>query len=497
MGITLFDSRHSTNTHNVLRYNRRIESYKCEINDDKDGKMFSVEEYNNEVEAKVLRHSASVFHEALADGEKYYHVQGDGIAYDIIYKGNTEWFGDLIPAYIGKIVPEYLSYDEEDVSSLDIDYLNSSSKYIILKVNEYSVAVARAVLRYTDKPVYFMDPRALWFLDKCDNLHIGEMPEEDEKTVYLVGALGKGYAKGDKQVNKRSDIFAFNSLYLLQYMLDGRKMEQIKYLEYPLAKSPMGIGGLLIQTAYILSFAESLGLKICYDGDVIGKFKISDLSKYFKLDFKRSDSTPENTVSIGSIAFLNILWRYYVSPGRLSTNVLQDKFLNDLDEYTEAIIKGRKSLGVLIRGTDYKTVGFVGARAQASVDDMLPMIKEWMEQGGYEVIFLATEDKDVLDQMRKEFGNKVVAIAQERHSVKDFEKGQIINELEKQLYTEDEYDARVIDTTINYYYALHLLSSCDAFMCSGHNNGWDTVNAMNDGRFERVYKFQIDAGLTF
>ena len=75
-----------------------------------------------------------------------------------------------------------------------------------------------------------------------------------------------------------------------------------------------------------------------------------------------------------------------------------------------------------------------------------------------------------------------------------FGKGQIINELEKQIYTEKEYDDRVIDTTINYYYALHLLSRCDAFMCSGQNNGWDTVNAMNGGKFERKYKFMIDCG---
>ncbi len=454
--------------------------------------MFSIEEYNNEVVAKVLEHSINVFHEALSDGDKYYHVKGDGIAYDIQYKGNTEWFGDMVPSYVGKIAPEYLEYDENDKESMDIEFLNNFSKYIILKASEYSIAVARAILKYTDKPVYFMDPRALWFLDKNENLHIGEMPEEDEKTIFLVGALGKGFVKGEPEVNKKSDIFMFHSLFIIQYLLAGKKFSQIKYIECPFEKLHVGIGGLLTQTASLMSYAEGLGLKLVYNGEMAGKFKISDLSKYFKLNFKQSDSTIENTIILETVPFLNVCWRFYNTKAKLSTNILQDTFYNELEEYTEAVIKGRKSLGVLIRGTDYKVVGFYGARAQASVDDMIPTIKEWMEQDGYEVIFLATEDKDVLDQMREEFGNKVVVIAQERHSVTEFEKGQIINELEKQIYSEEEYDARIIDTTINYYYALHLLSSCDAFMCSGQNNGWDTVNAMNAGKFERVYKFSVD-----
>lgn len=457
--------------------------------------MFSVEEYNKEVACKTLEHSAKVFHEALADGERYYHVHNaNGEDYDIQHKGNTEWFGDMIPSYVGKVVPEYLSYDEDDTSLMDIEFLGIYSKYIILKATEYSIAVARAVLRYTDKHVYFMDPRAVWFLEPHERLHIGQMPEEDDKTVFLVGALGKGYVKGEISTNKMSDIFVFHSLFLMQDLLAGRKKEDIKYVDYPIANSPMGIGGLLIQTSWIMTFANQMGWKIVYNGEKIGKYNVSALNKYFKIDFSRDDNTDENTVAI-ALPYLNTSWRFYSLSGALSEDILQKKFHEELDEYAEAIIAGRKVLGVLIRGTDYKTVGFTGARVQATVDDMVPMLKQWMEEEDYEVIFLATEDLDILNQMREVFGKKVVAIAQERHSVKEFEKGQIINELEKQLYAEDEYDSRVIENTINYYYALYLLSKCNGFMCSGQNNGWDTVNAMNAGKFEKIYRFNIDAGL--
>ena len=454
--------------------------------------MFSIEEYNSSVDAKVLRHSANVFHEALEDGDRYYHVIGDGVQYDILYKGNTEWLGDRIPAYAGTIFAEYRQYDELDAESMDLEFLNVFSQFIMLKATEYSVAVARAVLRFTEKTVYFADPRALWFLEPSDRLHIGEMPAEDDNTAFLVGALGGIFGKENARPNKISDIAMFHNLYILQNIFAGKERSQVKYLEYPMSGVKVGIGGLLMQTASVMAFAKGLGLELCYNGSTIGKFKVDDLKKYYKLDFKRSDITEDNTVRVEALPHLNTTWRFAVASCELSADVLQENFYNELEEYADAIIKGRKALGILIRGTDYKIVGFSGTRVQASVDDMLPMIREWLQEDGYEVIVLATEDKDVLDQMRGEFGDMVVAIAQERHSVSEFEKGQIINDLEKQIYTEREYDDRVIDTTINYYYALHLLSRCDAFMCSGQNNGWDTVNAMNGGKFEKQYKFMID-----
>lgn len=58
--------------------------------------------------------------------------------------------------------------------------------------------------------------------------------------------------------------------------------------------------------------------------------------------------------------------------------------------------------------------------------------------------------------------------------------GQIITEYEKEKNKED-YEAKLEDTTINYFYALYILSRCDAFLCSGQCNGWDNVLSLNGG----------------
>lgn len=93
--------------------------------------------------------------------------------------------------------------------------------------------------------------------------------------------------------------------------------------------------------------------------------------------------------------------------------------------------------------------------------------------------------------MKTEFGKKIIAVAQERHRVSDFRPGQIISELEKETIDPDKLDEMIEDTTINYFYALYMLSRCDSFMCSGQCNGWDVVNDFNDGKFQRCYKFSV------
>ncbi len=84
------------------------------------------------------------------------------------------------------------------------------------------------------------------------------------------------------------------------------------------------------------------------------------------------------------------------------------------------------------------------------------MIYEWMEEDGYDAIFLATEDQDVLDVMKEEFKGKIRVIAQERHKVSDFKDVTLISDLEKQERSGEAYDAALEDTTVNYFYALYM-----------------------------------------
>ena len=203
----------------------------------------------------------------------------------------------------------------------------------------------------------------------------------------------------------------------------------------------------------------------------------------------------ENTLKIPESAFAHLRITYFANlysmQNKMDVSILSRKFRTDLDEYYNAVFGSKKVLGILIRGTDF-VVNFSDiARRMATVEEMTPLIYQWLEEDGYDCIFLATEDKDVLAKMRNEFGSKVLVVAQERHSVSEFKSSTIISELEKEQATGQEYDAVVEDNTINYFYAVYLLSKCSSFMCSGQCNGYDMVRDFNEGGFDRIYKFQV------
>ena len=124
----------------------------------------------------------------------------------------------------------------------------------------------------------------------------------------------------------------------------------------------------------------------------------------------------------------------------------------------------------------------------AAADDMIPVIHEWIDSFGYEGIFLATEDSDILARIREEFCSFVRVIAQERHSVSELSGHMLLSELEKK--NASDYDRSVAESTVNYFYALYMLSRCSAFICSGPCNGYDLAVGFNGGRYERIRLFK-------
>ncbi|MBQ7584526.1 MAG: hypothetical protein IJT24_07925, partial [Lachnospiraceae bacterium] len=217
------------------------------------------------------------------------------------------------------------------------------------------------------------------------------------------------------------------------------------------------------------------------------------LCRYFHISPKPDDATAENTITVADLAVTNTTWYCLQFPASFDESILDDKFAAEMREYADAVLGGRKTLGVLARGTDYMTNSLGADRVHARVEQMIPVIREWMEEGGYEKIFLATEDRDNFDQMKAAFPGKIIAISQERLSVSDMKKKgtTLIYEFERKSNEGQAYADALEDTTVNYFYALYILSRCDAFLCSGQCNGWDTVRSLKNGKFERERKLMV------
>ena len=75
--------------------------------------------------------------------------------------------------------------------------------------------------------------------------------------------------------------------------------------------------------------------------------------------------------------------------------------------------------------------------------------------------------------------------------VPDFKDVTLISELEKKINPAEAYEGSVEDTTVNYIYAVYLLSKCDSLIGSGMNNGYNMAVSLNQGKYKKVYQFLV------
>jgi hypothetical protein len=254
-----------------------------------------------------------------------------------------------------------------------------------------------------------------------------------------------------------------------------------------------GIGAIMSHVVRMESFFSQASWKAYIEGDYIGKYSSKFVRSYLNLPDIPEDADDENTIIYDEILLsrLSVTYNGQHADRIIERKWFKDQLISEMDEYAEAVIGDKKTLGVYIRGTDYITTNILGVSKQATVPEMVPVIRNWMDEYSFDGIFLATEDEGVLRDMRAEFGSLVKIVAQERFSVEEFKTVKLIAELENEKYDPDEKEEHIEDMTVNYFYAMYVLSKCNSFISSGISNGVDMVKGFNQGNFRHFYQFSV------
>ncbi len=460
--------------------------------------MFRIEEYDQSISYKTLGISPGVFHDALKEDLKSksrFHVKTqDGGDFDIVYYDNND---DLEPleSYPKYQKPPFMAryeiYDENDTETLWMGFFDGVKNMVFEELNEYTIVLTKLVLSLTDIEVYCTDRRIFYFVKKQERLHVQEqLPKDLEPSTLLT--ITKELASGieDGTFRTLSSTYAFHNVFVLQWILKGRPLSQFRFITVDIDEWA-GIGAILsYYERYRIGFGR-FGLKFVHKGNGhLGKYKQDELTKYFVLDLEDVEANDENTLIVPSFMALSKTKFLKGIPHAIDESVLTPEFIAEMDEYYDGLFHDEKVLGVMIRGTDYITSGMTGDRVMASPKQMVPLIREWIEKYGFERVFLATEDADALEYMHREFGHLVVALSQERLKLSDLRQNEILSDYEKE-HAEGMYDEKLMDTTVNYFYALYMLAKCDSFICSGRCNGADIVKSLNNERFSHFYKFAV------
>lgn len=214
--------------------------------------MFKLEALNPVAEAKILRLSDQLFHEALKQipqSMERFHVKNDrGEDFDIVYWDNENDIEPIAayPKYVKPpFIARYPSYDETDTPTLYLEYLQQFERMMFEELNEYTIVLARVILTNTELDIWCRDERIYWFTGKSDRIHIVDTFPENrfaDTTLYIQGQHRCGLEDGN--FKRLSSVYAFHNVFFLQWILDGRDLENYKFLTLPISDSG-GIGALL------------------------------------------------------------------------------------------------------------------------------------------------------------------------------------------------------------------------------------------------------------
>ena len=448
--------------------------------------MLTVTDYDYNINYRKLNNDQNVFHNALKyvlKGEKRFHVEGEGYDYDLVYEDNDvrakkdPAFPDSDFFLSEMLYPPYYFYDENDLSKINMYMLEGFDEIFFEEANEYTAIIAALALKNTKMQVTCRSANMRLFPWLSDKVKYSRKPQTDN-CLYVQHEHYPYFE--DPQRYSTFDLF--HSLFIMQW-LTSEPIKNIKYLSMMIRKTE-GIGSILSTYSSISKALERYDIRPFIEPNST-RFSNELLTKYFNIGEVPEDSDENNTIYVKS--FNAFVLNHFMDMCRsdVKLNMLKDTFVQQMKEYTDQIIGDKKVLGVLLRGTDIIIANYKGSYNPASIDDCIRIIKERMEKYGYDKIFVATEDSNFLEIMLNAFPGKVLAVAQERHRISDFKGIKYISDLEKKTYSGAAYYASVEDTTVNYLYAVYILSRCESFISNCVCSGSKLVTSFNEGRFVR------------
>ena len=453
--------------------------------------MLWIEKYDEKLNCREFTFSGGIeiFHQALRAvkrGESRFHVINSvGDNFDLRYSPNDEEM-EHTEGFRRMFLPEYftmnglfLEYDENMRERLILDYFDGFERVYFTRLNEYTVVLCSILLSYTDKKIFFKDERIRWFLPDPDITVTQEFPEKPGQDYMIVcgSFLEQRIETG---LSKLYDITLFNAVFYLDALTD-LETDKIRYVVFYIDKIE-GMGALLINYLKAKRIFGRFGFQV-YLKEGSSRFSDTLLQKYFKVEAVPDDSDESNTIYIPNY-FGAVLSCPFMAmdPTCDIREVLQDDVVRQMEEYRQAVLGNQKVLGLMVSGTDYQKNQIT--QQPVSMESLISLVKEKLASDGYDRIFLATEDADKLKTLVSAFPGKIVALSQERYSLSDFNDGiNLISEMEKKNRTLEDQEALTEDTTINYFYAIYILTKCDGFLATPFTNGVRCVQTFRQDRF--------------
>lgn len=176
------------------------------------------------------------------------------------------------------------------------------------------------------------------------------------------------------------------------------------------------------------------------------------------------------------------LYQRYVIPNKKTEKYFTEEY--------ETLLKGKRVLGVLCRGTDYTEGKPAGHPVQPELEELLDKVREKYIELSCEAIYLATEEERIYKQFELTFPGKI--IVNKRHYFDDYYRIKQQNKNALISCVSFERDNDNYFKALEYFSSLNLLSKCCALV-AGNCGGSRAALYLNRNKYE--YSYLFDKGL--
>ena len=355
---------------------------------------------------------------------------------DLIY---TEWLpqGVVEKQFIECDLRKYKEY-------LDYTLVEDAEVYVISEIDEYTYEIAMLLVeKYPNKLVIFNDERISYFPELEKGVRYSKlvnMQEYINARCLWITSDGKNYESNPPEflVNIYNNINVMQSLiWCSKRECFGKKHEDYVVLIIDFRERLVGLVDYIRYAYAYYLIAKQRGWKFVIDfSHKPNQYLITESENENMWDYffePLSDMSLEDAYESASVIRTSVnnksLWDNEIFPyyrfydcidSREAMKVIK---FNRETEITidrlmpEILKKDNRVLGVILRGTDYRPEANRAAHRfqhTASLEKVIAKCKFIMKLYDYQYVFLATEDLEYFERMKKEFGDKCLYIDQKR-----------------------------------------------------------------------------------
>ncbi len=390
---------------------------------------------------------------------------------------------------------EIYEYDE----GLDFELLSRADAYVFEEYEEYTAFIYEVLNRkFPNKKKVFLDEKAKVF---------GIEPEDglsgtESQVVRIHSRCEKNFFGERYQKAVYSSLDIMTALYWKKQSCYGSKNPDKKFMliRFPLYSSGLGdvIRFCMTKVAMVeyrgLAYIPVIDLSISDDGNQFSGGRqenvwedfFEPLNEYQPEEVKQSKCVLLCDDKLD--AFNPYVAEQYFNPQHMRAICRKYLRLNgEMAVYVNKVkqklfpLEGRKVLGVIARGTDYRYGGFDDLPIPMDDKDYIELVRRKMEEWKCEELLLATEDADILEKFGQAgFGSRLKYMDQDRYRYTDIHKpGILIVNMQK-----DEHDYH---DEMPYLAILWLLSECNSIISNCRCGAYEVADFMNGDTYEHRY----------